>query len=113
MSDDLSKRIDALEAKIDALTKEVMEERAESVRSRIEELEVRANLLAKNVRDEAMPVLESLRNNALDAMAMAQGARDSAGDALTEAAHRVSGTIEDLRVRVEEVANRLRSSGSD
>ena len=39
---DLHARLDAIEAKIDAITKELMEERADTMRSRVEELEVRA-----------------------------------------------------------------------
>jgi len=113
MADDLSTRLAAIEKKVDELTKELMTDRADSLRARLEELEVRANLLAKNARDEAAPMLEALRNGVLDARGMVEQARDSAGDTLKSASDRFGSTVDDLRGRLEEASQKIRPKGND
>ncbi len=113
MSDDVTARLVALEKKVDELTKELMTDRADSLRSRLEELEVRANLLAKNARDETAPMLEALRNGVLDARAMVEQARDSAGDGLKSASDRFGSAVDDLRGRLEEASQKIRPDRGD
>lgn len=107
-ADDLNARIDALEARVDELTKETMSDRADSLRARLEELEVRANLLAMDTRDEALPMLEALRNSMLDARSLLDQARSGAGNTLESTSQRFAEVVDDLRARLEDASQRIR-----
>ncbi len=96
-NEELSDRLDALEARVDDLSKALMDEKVESLRARIEELEVQMNLGAKDARDQLAPVVDQLRNRFLDLRALV----DQAGSAATSAAG-------DLRGRLEDTASKIR-----
>jgi len=109
---ELEARLDALQTQVDDLTKEVMEDKVDSLKGRLEELEVQMNLGGKDARDEVAPLLEQLRNRMLDLRALADQAATAAGDALSSASENVRTSAADVRSRLEDVTSRLRPGGS-
>lgn len=110
---DLERRLDALEERVEALQKELLEDKVDSLRSRLEELEVQLNLGGKEARDEIAPLLEQLRNRMLDLRALVERATAAGGEALTAAADNVRSAASDLRTRLEDATSRLRRGGEE
>jgi len=105
---ELDARLVSLEAKVDDLTKELMEDRVDSLTARIQELEVQMNLGGKDARDEIAPLLDQLRNRMLDMRALVDQAANAAGDALAGLSDNVRGSAADLRSRLEDATARIR-----
>jgi len=106
-TDDLNRRIEALEAKVAQLNRDLLESQLDEWKARIDALEVQMHLGQMEARDEVRPLVEQLRNRWLDAREQFDRAGSAAEEALATLREGIRKAVADLRGAMDDAAAKL------
>ena len=98
----LEGRIADLEAQQQVLEQQLLDARIDQFEGRIQDLELQLHLGELEVRDRLAPIVAALRNQFLDAKALADGRTGAAGDVLAALRDGLERAIDDLRAAVDD-----------
>lgn len=106
-SEELGRRVEALEAQVAQLNKDLLESQLDEWKARIDALEVQMHLGQMEAREELNPLLEQLRNRWLDARQQFDKAGSAAGEAVATLREGIRKAVADLRAALDEATAKL------